>query len=173
MVIAMHSEMICARIRDTLGNQTDLIAVYLFGSVAEEKAHRLSDVDVAILFDAELDAEQIFQRTLAIGGLLEQALQRAVDVVPLNRAGPLLCFQVIQKGKVLLERDRTQRCLFHMRAMAAYYDAKPYLDYQRREAIRRIREKGLVHGYQGHRNALAEVRKLRATLAQPAARGAG
>lgn|GEM_PF-501669 len=169
----MNSETIGAKIQDALSNQDGLIAVYLFGSVAEGKAHRLSDVDVAVLFDDELNAEQIFQRTLAMGGLLEQVLQRAVDVVPLNRAGPLLRFQVIQKGKVLLERDRTERCLFHMRTMAAYYDAKPYLDYQRSEAIRRIREKGLGHGYQGHRNALAEVRKLRTTLARSETCSAG
>lgn len=159
--VTIDSETIGARIRDALINEEDLIAVYLFGSQAEDKAHYLSDVDVAVLFDDQMSAEQLFQRTLAIGSLLEQALQCTVDVIPLNRAGPLLRFQVIQKGQLLLERDRTRRCLFHMRAMNAYYDAKPYLDYQRSEAIRRIREKGLGHGYQGHRNALAEARRLR------------
>lgn len=169
----MNSETICTRIRDVLANHGDLIAVYLFGSQSEGKAHGLSDVDVAVLFDDGLSAEQMFQRTLAIGGMLEQMLPYAVDIIPLNRAGPLLRFQVIQKGKVILERDRTQRCLFHMRAMNAYYDAKPYLDYQRNAMIQRIREKGLGHGYQGHRNTLAEVRRLRATLTRPPARSAG
>lgn len=169
----MKIETICAKIRERLSNQDDLIAVYLFGSVAEGKAHGLSDIDVAVLFADDLSAEELFGRTLAIGGMLEQVLQRTVDLIPLNRAGPLLRFQVIQKGTLLLEKDRTQRCLFQMRAMNAYYDAKPYLDYQRGETLRRIRENGLGHGYQGHRNALAEIRKLRATLARSPARDAG
>lgn len=169
----IDSETIGAKIRDALINEDDLIAVYLFGSHAEDKAHRLSDVDVAVLFDDRTSAGRLFERTLAIGSLLEQALQCTVDVVPLNCAGPLLRFQVIQKGRLLLERDRTQRCLFHMRAMNAYYDAKPYLDYQRSEAIRRIEEKGLGDGYKGHRNALTEARRLRATLARSATRVSG
>ncbi len=102
----MDRETISAKIRDALANEDDLVAVYLFGSQAEGKAHHLSDIDVAVLFD-EMSAEQLFERTLAIGSLLEQALPCAVDVIPLNRAGPLLCFQVIQKGQLLLERDRT------------------------------------------------------------------
>lgn len=165
----MNGETVIPKIQNALADRNDLAAIYLFGSVAEGKAHALSDIDVAVLFCADLSADQIFQRTLAIGTILEEALHTTVDVIPLNRATPFLRFQIIKNGKLILERDRTQRCLFQMRAMNAYYDAKPYLDYQRSEAIRRIREKGLGHGYQGHRNALAEIRKLRQTLARPEA----
>ena len=172
-VVIVDRETIGAKIRDVLANEEGLIAVYLFGSQAEGKAHHLSDIDIAVLFDDQMSSEQLFERTLAIGSLLEQALPCTVDVIPLNRAGPLLRFQVIQKGQLLLEWDRTRRCLFHMRAMNTYYDVKPYLDYQRSEAIRRIREEGLGHGYQGHRNALTEARRLRAALARSPARASG
>lgn len=169
----MNSETVIPKVQNALVDYTDLIAVYLFGSVAEGKAHALSDIDVAVLFYDDLSPDQIFQRTLAVGTALEAALHTTVDVIPLNRAAPFLRFQIIKNGKLVLERDRTQRCLFQMSAMNAYYDAKPYLDYQRSEAIRRIREKGLGHGYQGHRNTLAEIRKLRQTLARPEASSAG
>lgn len=167
MTMPLNTDEISALLRDLLADQDGLVAVYLFGSLAEGKAHPLSDVDIALLFDETLSPQQMFERTLALGAMIEQVLPVAVDVIPLNRAGPLLRFQVIQKGRLVLERDRTQRCLFHMRTMNAYYDAKPYLDYQQNETIRRIREKGLGRGYQGHRNALAEARRLRASLALP------
>lgn len=169
----MNSETVIPQIQNALADHDELIAVYLFGSVAEGKAHALSDIDVAVLFDEHLSLDQIFQYTLAVGTALEAALHTSVDVVPLNRAAPFLRFQIIKTGKLVLERDRTQRCLFQMSAMNAYYDAKPYLDYQRDEAIRRIREKGLGHGYQGYRNTLTEIRKLRQTLARPEASAVG
>ncbi len=107
---------------------------------------------------------KFFARTLAIGARLETELPVPVDLIALNRASPFLCFQIIKTGKVVLEYDRTARALFQMRAMNRYYDAKPYLDYQQAELIRRIRAKGLGHGYQGDRNALTEVRKLRVPI---------
>lgn len=173
MTSTLNADEISTQLRDLLAFQGDIAAVYLFGSVAEGKAHQLSDVDVAILFDEKLSSQQMFERVLAVGELIEQVLQVTVDVILLNRAGSLLRFQVIQKGRLVLERDRSQRCLFQMHAMNAYYDAKPYLDYQRNESIRRIREKGLGRGYQGHRDTLAEARRLRTALARPPAGASG
>ncbi len=133
--------------------------------MAEAKAHGLSDVDVAVLFDEMLENDAIFFRTLSIGSKLESLLKQPVDVIALNRASTFIRFQVIQKGLLIMERDRTQRCIFQMRAMQRYYDAKPYLDYQRTETIRRIQEQGLGHGYQGTQDSLAENRRLRETFA--------
>ena len=160
----MNETEVMDKIRTTLQNSPDLVAVYLFGSAARGQAHALSDVDVDVLFDADLPAEELFARTLQIGSLLEEALHLAVDVVPLNRAPPALCFQVLKYGRLLLEVDRTQRCLFVMRALSRYYDAKPYLDYHRARLLSRIREEGLGGGYHGHHNALAQARQLSAHL---------
>ena len=155
---------IIEKLQAALVGQTDLVAVYLFGSVAQGNVHARSDVDIALLFAEHLTPAEIFASTLAIGARLETQLPVPVDVIALNRAAPFLCFQVIKTGQLVLEYDRTARALFQMRAMNRYYDAKPYLDYQQAAMIRRIRAKGLGHGYQGDRNALTEVRKLRAPL---------
>lgn len=157
-------------IRTGLSDETDIVAVYLFGSAAQGKAHQLSDIDVAILFVDTLSLDDVFSRTIAIGTHLESLFSVPIDVVALNRAPIFLRFQVIRSGELLLERDRTQRCIFHMRTMNAYFDFKPFLEYQRNEMVRRISEKGLGHGYRGHRDALAEVRELRETLASASAR---
>lgn len=161
------------RLADLLLPFTDVIAVYLFGSVAQGKAHQQSDIDVALLFASTVAQTTIHTTTLAIGTVLENHFATAVDLVALNLAPVALQFQVLQTGMLVLERDRTQRCLFQMRTMSRYYDAKPWLDYHRQQTLARIQVKGLGHGYQGHRNALAEARRLRATLASTTASVAG
>lgn len=161
----LTAKTIVQKIVELLSEQADIVALYLFGSQAQGKVHRESDVDVAILFANTLTPEALFDRLLSIGTMLELHLPLPVDLIALNRAPIFLRFQVIKNGKLILERDRTERCLFQMHTMNAYYDAKPYLDYQRESMIRRIQEQGFGHGYHGHRDALAEVRKLRQTLA--------
>lgn len=155
-------------IRTALNNSPDVVAVYLFGSMAREQAHALSDIDVAILFAPEMPAADVFTRTLEIGTVLDEALQQPVDVIALNRAPPALCFQVLKYGRLVLEQDRTQRCVFVMHALSRYYDAKPYLDYHKARLLSRIKEEGLGGGYHGYRDALAEARQLSARLAADA-----
>lgn len=137
---------VIAILQDTLASHQDIIAVFLFGSVAQDKAHRQSDLDVAVLFEQPLDPQQLFERLLLIGTLLESRLSVAIDLIALNSAPLLLQFQILQHGQLIVENDRTQRCLFQMRSMSRYYDAKPYLDHLREQTIRRIQEKGLGHG---------------------------
>ena len=156
---------IAETIRTVLMNRQDLIAVYLFGSVAQHQAHALSDVDVAVLFPEGQSAQIIFDLALEIGTLLEETLHRPVDVIALNRASHALRFQVIKYGCLLLEYDRTARCLFIMRALSQYYDAKPYLDYHNAQLVSRVSKEGLGRGYYGHRNALEEARRLSTELA--------
>ncbi len=153
-----------SQLRTLLHGQDAIVAAYLFGSTAQGKAHQQSDIDIAILFRESLAPDEIFQRILRLGTLLESHCSRPIDLVALNRTPPLLRFQVIKTGTLLLENDHDARALFQMRAMLTYYDVKPYLDYQQSQLVRRIREQGLGHGYQGHRNALTEVRKLRQTF---------
>lgn len=168
-----HSENVLHIIRSQLDSQDVLTAAYLFGSYAEGKAHALSDIDVALLFRRGMSREERLRQMLSIGAMLDDALPLSVDLVDLDEASPLLRFQVLKHGKLLLEFDRTDRCLFEMRAMQIYYDLKPYIEYQQAETVRRIREQGLGHGYKGNRSALDEARRLRQALARAADRTVG
>jgi predicted nucleotidyltransferase len=162
---------ITTAVQTALAGKEEIIAVYLFGSAARQQAHRQSDIDLAVLFTAATTAELRFQQAIELGGRLETKVGRPLDLVVLNSAPVFLQARVLQTGRLLFERDRTERCLFQMRTMGRYYDLKPYLEYHRTQAIRRIRQEGLGHGYRGHRDALAEARKLRQTSA-PATGGA-
>lgn len=171
MESAARSELI-ARITTYLAQQGRLVAAYLFGSLAEETDHRQSDVDVALLLLQDTDQETALQVRLRVMADLERVCQRPVDVVILNRAPPLLRFQVIQRGQVLATRDDEARCLFQARTMSEYYDAQRYLDYQFAHLISRIREEGLGAGYQGHCDALEKARRLSKRLAALSANSA-
>ena len=95
--------------------QTDgLISAYLFGSVAEQRTHRESDVDVAVLLDWDQypTSRERFDVRLRLIGCLEGVGGRTVDLVILNDAPPQLARHIMTTGRRLLlidaDRDRAQ-----------------------------------------------------------------
>jgi predicted nucleotidyltransferase len=100
------------------------IAAYLFGSVARGEARPDSDVDVGLLFEVTppvtLDAPQF-----AVEAELERLLGRRVQVVALNRAAADLVHRVLRDGRLVLDRDRSARIRFEVRARNEYFDMAP------------------------------------------------
>lgn len=136
-----------ARVQTYLAHQPDVVASYLFGSAAAGLDHAQSDVDIAVLLPETVTGLAAFEVQLRVMGDLEHICCRPVDVVILNNASPMLCFQVFEHGQLLTERDRKERALFEMRARNLYYDFKPYHDLQILQFTRRLREKGLGYGH--------------------------
>jgi predicted nucleotidyltransferase len=84
-------------------NHPDLgvASVYLFGSHAESRAHRESDVDVGILLDwsRHPDSQDRFEMRIRLGSdLISVVGCNEVDVVILNDAPPLLGRKIIYDG---------------------------------------------------------------------------
>lgn len=127
-----------------LAAQPDVVAAYLFGSVAEGRARSQSDVDVAVLLAADLDEEARFDRRLRIGWEVERIIGRQTDLVVLNDAPPLLQHQVLKHGRLIFERDRAARVEFEVRAGKIYADLKPMYDFHARDLLQKIKEVGLV-----------------------------
>ncbi|WP_295883553.1 nucleotidyltransferase domain-containing protein [uncultured Thiohalocapsa sp.] len=110
----------------------DLCCAYLFGSAARGEDRPGSDVDVAVLFHddpprtlAGLHLDLADRLTGALGG-------RRVDLVVLNRAPVDLVHRVLRDGVLLLERDRSARIRFEVRARNEYFDLLPHLERYRR-----------------------------------------
>lgn len=133
-------------VRSVLADEPAVLAAYLFGSAASGRAHRFSDVDLAVLWTERLTAEQMFHRELDLGARLEEALNTRVDLVSLNRAAPFVAFQVLKTGVLILDRDTDTRSLFVMRALNTYYDMQPYYDYWNACALERFQQRGLSSG---------------------------
>ncbi len=132
-----------ARLRAFLAAQPDIVAAYLFGSLAEGRATPGSDVDIAVLLRDDADAAVGGERHLALMGALEQFADREVDVVMLNTASPILQQQVLRHGRLLYEGDRRARVEFEVRAGKIYADLRPMYDYFVRVLLQEIREVGL------------------------------
>jgi predicted nucleotidyltransferase len=84
-----------------------VVSAYLFGSVAESRSHRESDVDLGVLlaWTSHPDRAQRFDAGLILSGRLGGILGRVVDLVVLNDAPPLLGRHVVTRGARVFCRD--------------------------------------------------------------------
>lgn len=91
-----------ARIMEVLRRHGDLRLVILFGSLASQRATPGSDLDLAVLMQAPLSAED----KMALIAELAQAVGRPVDLVDLDATGEPLLGQILKHGVRLYGSDR-------------------------------------------------------------------
>ena len=132
---------------DFFQNRDEVLLAYLFGSVAEDKQNKLSDLDIAVLVEADkLDksGELPFGYQASIGTDLMGLLHtNAVDVVILNRATPLLAHEVVKYGEVVFSRNEDTRIEFEIRTQHRYLDTKHLREIQDSYFKERVK-KGLI-----------------------------
>lgn len=94
------------RLEEYFANRADgdvaVVSAYLFGSHAEGRVHRESDVDVGILLDRlqHPDAAARFLIRVRLGSdLIDELDRNEVDVVLLNDAPPLLGRHIVTHGR--------------------------------------------------------------------------
>ncbi len=134
------------KLRSFFSARNEVVAVYLFGSVAEGFARSDSDVDIAVLLERSSLPESFLEYRARLNEDLEGIFHRRVETVVLNRSSPLLAFQVIRKGKLVYESDPEERALYQMHLMSRYYDYKRYFDYHAEHLKRKIKEAGFGAG---------------------------
>jgi predicted nucleotidyltransferase len=79
-----------------------VVSVYLFGSVAEGRSHRESDVDVGVLLSRDVHRTQRdrFDEGVRLSSEIVGALgKNAIDVVVLNDAPPHLARRIVTGGR--------------------------------------------------------------------------
>ena len=125
------------RLRRTLEPRAEILEAYLFGSRARGGAHRRSDVDVAVYIDEARAAAGRFGYQAELTTHLMDALgMKAVDVVVLNRAPPLLYHRVLRDGVRLLSRDLRATTTRAGQALSRYFDFLPQME--KMDAARRF-----------------------------------
>jgi predicted nucleotidyltransferase len=90
-----------------------IVSAYLFGSVAENRDHRESDIDVGVLLDRATypGARERFEQRLRLSSVLSSAVGgRTVDIVILNDAPATFARHIVIRGRRFFcadgERDR-------------------------------------------------------------------
>lgn len=135
----MHSAAVLEHLQAFFPARKDVVAAYLFGSVARGTAGPRSDVDIGILL-----ASGQPQELGAIGAVtsmhdeLEGVLRREVDLVVLNGAAPDLVHRVLRDGLLLYERDHDRRIEFEVQARNHYFDMLPTIDLYRRTVLGKL-----------------------------------
>ncbi|MBE3584451.1 MAG: nucleotidyltransferase domain-containing protein [Limnochordaceae bacterium] len=124
------------RLQAFFAQERTVAAAYVFGSRAAGCPRPHSDVDIAVILPAGLEAEAAFWERVRLMGRLEDALHPLpVDVVDLERVPPLFAHEIIHSSVLLCEHDRDRRVLVEAARQAEYLDFYPYLRYYRKEVL--------------------------------------
>lgn len=118
-----------------------IAAIYLFGSAAQDRTHRESDLDVAVLFDwaAYPTAVERFEAGLRLAADCGAALGRNdVDLLVLNDAPPTLARAIVSEGRRLYLADAAGDHAFRRDAMLRAADLEPWLRRLRRRKLDRL-----------------------------------
>ena len=127
-----------------MNGQEYIKLAYLFGSVAEGKKGKLSDVDIAVFLDESLSKKKIFNLQLKLMSELTSILKTdRIDLVVMNNAPLLLKYNIIKHGKILKE-DVETRIRIESGILSNYLDMKYYMDRHTNLAIKRIAKVGLI-----------------------------
>ncbi len=121
----MQAELI-ERIRDALARRPEVVDAYVFGSHARGEARAHSDLDVAVYLSHEPDAPFGYAAELTTE-LMAAIGSNRVDLVILNRAGPLLYHRVLRDGVRIVTRDLAATTGREGRALSRYCDYVPQL----------------------------------------------
>jgi len=126
-------DVITQEIREFLDKRGEVSLAFIFGSFAEGRLNKESDVDIAILFRVEPDISTL---TDIMNGI-SVIVKRDVDIVVLNNASPIIRMEVLRKGRVLKKVDERIYCDFYLRTVKEYDDIK---------IIRRNQEENILKG---------------------------
>jgi predicted nucleotidyltransferase len=120
---------------------TDVVSAYLFGSRIEGRAHRESDVDLAVLLSPHLSREERFEMRLCLTSELIAAIHlNEIDVVVLNDAPPLFARRIVIDGKCIYCTDAEADHAFRRDIQLRAADLEPFIERGRRALLVAIRQ---------------------------------
>ena len=132
------------RVVEFLSKQKRVKLAYLFGSVAEGKEGKLSDVDLAVFLDESLSKKERFNLQLKLISELTSILKTdRIDLTVMNNAPLLLKYNIIKHGKIL-KGDKETKIKVESGILSDYLDMKYYIDRHTNLAISRIAKRGLI-----------------------------
>lgn len=117
-------------IKTVLSEDASISLAYLFGSRAKGETSDRADWDIAVYLAEDRLAENPIWDRFKIEDRLSAALATdAVQVVVLNRLeDPLLGFEIIANGLLLVEKDENLRIAFEGSVLARWHDWQYFLD---------------------------------------------
>lgn len=103
---------------DIFSEDSNIVFAYLFGGLLRDKASPLSDVDVAIYVKNVKSLDY-----LALFGKISETLSTdEIDLVVLNSAPVSLAGRILQKRKILVDKDPFLRHKYESRMLREFFD---------------------------------------------------
>lgn len=124
------------------GRAPGVVSVYLFGSVAEGRAHRDSDLDLGVLLERALfpSAAERMEIRITLGSELVDVLDsNDVDLVILNDAPPELGRAIVTRGRRVYCADTEADHAFARDVQLRAADLAPWLRRVRRLKLDALR----------------------------------
>ncbi|MFZ5945135.1 MAG: type VII toxin-antitoxin system MntA family adenylyltransferase antitoxin [Bacillota bacterium] len=130
------------RMRNLLEDREEIVFAYLFGSHSRGTANPLSDIDIAVFLDTSKKPgnEMSYGYKSNLLQQLQSVLGKKADVIVLNNAPILLCFNVLKDGKLLFAKSELERVRFHREVLRKHMDFKPILNIQKYYLRKRLKE---------------------------------
>lgn len=121
-------------IANNLEGMPGIVSAYVFGSMANGRAHRESDVDIGILLDRTMfpSTAERFETRLRLTGRLGASVARDVDLVILNDAPPQLARHIMTRGLRLMISNAKADHEFLRTVLSRAADVEPFLHSTRR-----------------------------------------
>jgi predicted nucleotidyltransferase len=151
-------------IKAYFAQQPEVVLAYLFGSIARGEADSLSDIDIAVLLQPDLESEACVEKQLQFMLDLDKITKQDAQVMLLNQASPMLAYQTVRDRVLLYERNPQERANFEVLTMKRYFDVKPMLEFFNQARLRRIKEEGLGRRKQRPARALEAARRVHKRL---------
>lgn len=132
----MDGARIVQELATCLAGRRDIVAAYLFGSLARGEATPGSDVDVAVILTGGAPRDLVgIERIEELCEEIEARLRREVDLVVMNGAAPDLLHRILRDGEIVCESDHRRRLEFEVQARNEYFDLLPILQLYRRTVL--------------------------------------
>ncbi len=122
-------------------DQPDIEFAVLFGSSASNKMSPLSDLDIAVFFNTDLNNLEMGNRQIEITAELMELLHiNRIDIVILNIANPFLRYQVIKNGQLICSKDIKKYYHFKASSLSIYQERKPLYDLYNNSSEKKLRQ---------------------------------
>ena len=114
-------------VKEFLQKQAHVKLAYLFGSVALQKAGKLSDIDIGIFLDESLEKKEKFKIKLKLISDLENILKNnRIDLVIMNDASISLNFEIIKANYPLFIQNKNLKVDLEQYIISRYLDRQYY-----------------------------------------------
>jgi len=104
------------KLKEFLEKDPNISFALVFGSAAEGRLRKDSDIDVAIYVTKELEPLEY----LKLATKLSDLIKREVHLIILNTASPLLRHQILKERKILFIKDFDTYAKFREKTMTDY-----------------------------------------------------